>query len=74
VTSHHHALAAAGVLVLAVHLHLVVGLGLGVGAAGVAGHIFVVLADLADDVVEGVVDVDAGLGRGLDELAAELPG
>lgn len=45
-----------------------------VAAAGIAGHVFVVLADLADDVVEGVVDVDARFCGRLNELAAELAG
>ena len=52
--------AAAGVLVVAVHLHLVGGaLGVRVAAAGIAAHVLVVFADLPDDVVEGVVDIDA---------------
>ena len=34
----------------------------------------IVLPDLADDVVEGVVDVDAGFGGGFDEFAAEGAG
>ena len=42
--------------------------------ARVAGHVFVVFPYLAHDVVEGVVDVDAGFGRGFDEFAAELAG
>ena len=42
--------------------------------SGVARHVFVVFPDLAHDVVEGVVDVDAGFGGGLDEFAAELSG
>ena len=44
------------------------------GCACVRRHLLVVSADLPDDVVEGVVNVDARLGRCLDELAAELPG
>lgn len=40
----------------------------------VARHLLVVASDLADDVVEGVVDVDAGLGGCLDEFAAEGTG
>jgi len=46
----------------------------GTGAGGVGRHFLVVAADLADEVVEGVLDVDAGLGGGLNELAAELSG
>ena len=42
--------------------------------SGVPGHVFVVFPDLAHDVVESVVDVDAGFGRGLDEFATELSG
>lgn len=34
----------------------------------------VVTADFANKVVESVIDVDAGFGGGLDELAAELVG
>jgi Na+(H+)/acetate symporter ActP len=44
------------------------------GARGVRGHLLVVAADLANEIVEGVLDVDAGLGRGFNELAAELTG
>jgi len=74
--SHDHASpAAAGVLVPAVHVHLIVRtLRLRAAAAGIAGHVFVVFPDLAHDVEEGVVDVDARLGRRLDELAAEGSG
>lgn len=58
------------------HVHLVVwGAGTeGSGAGGVGGHLLVVAADLADEVVESVFDVHAGLGGGLDELATELSG
>lgn len=42
-----------------------------IAAARVSRHVLVVLPDLAHDVEEGVVDVDAALGRRLDELAAE---
>ena len=34
-------------------------------------HFFVVSSNLADDVVEGVVDIDARLGRRLDKRAVE---
>lgn len=54
-------------------LHAVLILACATGRAAVRGHFLVVSADFADNVVEGVVDVDAGLGRGLDEFAAELP-
>lgn len=58
---HHCAFAAAaGVLVVAVHLHFVGGaFGVRVAAAGVAAHVLVVFADLPDNVVKGVVHVDA---------------
>ena len=58
------------------HVHLVVrGAGTeGSGAGGVGRHFLVVAADLADEVVESVFDVDARLGRCLDELATELSG
>lgn len=58
------------------HVHFVVG-GSGTegsGAGGVGGHLLIVAADLADKVVESVFDVHAGLGGGLDKLAAELTG
>lgn len=35
-------------------------------------HLFIVSSDLADDIVEGVVDIDTGFGRGFDEGTAEL--
>lgn len=35
-------------------------------------HFAVETTDLADDIVEGLVYVDARLGRRLDELAAEV--
>ena len=37
-------------------------------------HFFIVSSDLADDVVEGVVDVYTGFCRGFDEGTAELTG
>jgi hypothetical protein len=68
--------AAAGALTGVAHVHLALWCAgtEGTGARGVGGHFLVVAADLADEVVEGVLDVDAGLGGGLDELAAELSG
>lgn len=74
---HDHTLgAAASALTGLAHVHLVVrGAGAkGSRAGGVGGHFLVVAADLTDEVVEGVFDVHAGLGGGLDELAAELAG
>lgn len=74
--SHDRALtAAAGVFVPSVHLHLVVrSFGLPVAATRVSGHVLVVFSDLADDVEEGVVDIDTGLCRCLNVLAAEGAG
>jgi len=55
-----------------IHLHLVVrAIGFGAAATRVPWHVLVVFADLAHDIVEGIVDVDARLRRGLDEFAAE---
>jgi hypothetical protein len=69
--SHDHALAAAAsVLIVGTHLHLVVWCFARAGS-WIARHVFVVFPDLAHDVVEGVVDVDAGFGGRLDEFAAE---
>ena len=68
--------AAASVLGRIAHVHLALWCAGAerAGAGGVRGHLLVVAADLADEVVEGVLDVDAGLGGGFDELAAELTG
>lgn len=67
---HNCALAAATVLVF-VHLkalHVVVA---GTAAAGVRRHVSVVSPDFANNVEEGVVDVDTGPGGCLDEFAAK---
>lgn len=70
-TLHYCALAAAAVLVF-VHLKLVhVVVVARSAAAGVRRHVSVVLANLAHDVEEGIVDINACPGGGLDELAAE---
>ena len=68
--------AAAGALAGVAHVHLALRCAgtEGSGAGGIRRHLLVVAADLADEIVEGVLDVDAGLGGGLDELAAELSG
>jgi Na+(H+)/acetate symporter ActP len=68
--------AAAGTLARLAHVHLALWCAGAkrAGAGGVRGHLLVVAADLADEVVEGVLDVDAGFGGGFDELAAELAG
>jgi hypothetical protein len=74
---HYDALpAAASVLGRIAHIHLALWCAGAerAGAGGVRGHLFVVATDLADEVVEGVLDVDAGLGGGFDELTAELAG
>jgi hypothetical protein len=42
--------------------------------ARVRGHFLVVSADFTDNVVEGVVDVDARFRRRLDEFAAKVLG
>jgi hypothetical protein len=74
---HENALGAAACLLLArVHLH---GSLVGVVRARVAAlvrvaHLNVVPADLADNVIESLVDVDAGLGRRLEERAVERAG
>jgi hypothetical protein len=74
VYSHKYTLsAAARILLAAIDIHILLGASVGpVAASGcVACHLLVVASDLADDIVESVVDVDARLRRGLDELAAE---
>ena len=68
---HDGALRAAAGILVPVHVHLIAGT-LAAAVAGVARDVLVVLADLAHNVVEGVVDVYAGLGRCLDESASEL--
>lgn len=74
---HHDALSAAARVVAGLaHVHLAL------RRAGpertrsgrVRRHFLVVAADLPDELVEGVFDVDARLGGGFDELAAELAG
>jgi hypothetical protein len=70
---HDHTLAAASrILIVLLHIQLVIGSSWSArGGAGVAGHVLVVLSDLAHDVVEGIVDVYAVLGGCLDEVAAK---
>jgi hypothetical protein len=72
---HEHALGAAASFLLAVvHIH---GLGGSVCARGAAAasrvtlHLAVISSDLSHDIVEGLVDIDSGLGGGFDKLAAE---
>ena len=72
--SHNYALsAAARILLPAFHIQILLGAPVGpVGASCyVARHLLVVAPDLADDIVEGIVDVDTRLGGRLDEFAAE---
>ena len=68
--------AAAGALAGLADVHLALGGARTEGsrAGWVRRHLLVVAADFADEVVEGVLDVDARPGGGLDELAAELAG
>jgi len=60
-TSHHHALAAASILVGILHAHLFRRTAgpVTLCAARAAGDLAIVFADLPNDVVEGVFDVDA---------------
>jgi hypothetical protein len=44
------------------------------GRARVRRHLLVVSADFSDNVIEGVVDVDARFRRRLDEFAAKVLG
>lgn len=68
--------AATGTLARLAHVHLALWCAGAerAGAGRVRGHFLVVATDLADEVIEGVLDVDAGLGGCFDELAAELAG
>ena len=68
--------AATSALARLAHVHLALGCAGAerAGAGGVRGHFLVVATDLADEVVEGVLDVDTGFGGCFDELAAELTG
>lgn len=69
---HHYTLpTASSFLLLILKAHLVLWLVPTASTTGVSRHILVVFSNLANDIVEGVVDVDARLGGGLDELAAE---
>lgn len=75
--SHEDALGTAasiGVVVADLHLaHLVHAVG-GTAACRVALLLPVVSADFSDNIIESLVDIDSGLGRRLDELAAKRPG
>lgn len=46
----------------------------GAASRGVGRHVLVVAADFTNQVIKGVINVDARLGRCLDKLAAELTG
>jgi hypothetical protein len=67
---HYCALAATAVLVF-VHLEVLHVVVAGAVATRVRGHVPVVSPDLADNVEEGVVDINTGPGGCLDELATE---
>ena len=67
---HYRTLAAAAVFVLFAAVVVVRVVVAGSAATRVGRHISVVFPDLTHDVVEGVVDVDAGPSGCLDELAA----
>lgn len=72
---HDHA-PAASLLVVATVFYAHLGYAVLLAARGralVRRHLLVVSADFPDDIVEGVVNVDPGLSRGLDEFATELP-
>ena len=70
--SHDHTLAATpGILIPPIDVHLFSWPVVTRVESRVAGHVLVVLPDLADDVVKGVVDVDAALRGRLDKVAAE---
>lgn len=74
-TSHYTTLRTTpGIPIPSVHLHLVLRMmrRAGGGPWPASGHVAIVPPDLAHDVVEGVVHVDARLSRGLNEFAAEL--
>lgn len=67
--------AAAGVIARLGHVHLASMRSTttkGAASRGVGRHVLVVAANLANQVIKGVINVDARLGRCLDELAAEL--
>jgi len=80
--SHHHlhddALgAAAGLGFAFAHFHFVrgsVSAAVTTAACRVALHLAVKAPNLANDIVESLIDVDAGLGRSLNEFAAEVLG
>ena len=64
--------AAAGIFVSVVHVQLMVWPAWpSIVRTCIAGHVLVVLSDLTYNVVEGVVNVDAVLCGGFDEVAAE---
>jgi len=73
--SHDDTLAtASGFLFAAVHIHLLgraVEAGATTATSRVALHFAVVATNFADNVVEGLVDVDSRLGGSFDELAVE---
>lgn len=71
---HYRALCtAASVLFLVLETHLILWLTAAASTTGVSRHVLVVFPNLAYDVVESVVNVNARFGRRLDEFAAKLP-
>lgn len=62
---------AASLSLLVLETHLVLGLAAVSAAAGVPRHVLVVFPDLAYDVEEGIVNIDARFCRSLDECASE---
>jgi hypothetical protein len=73
---HYDASAAALLLRIVVHAHLLdaVGAVAARGRACVRRHLLVVSADFPDNIVEGVVDVDARFRGRLNEFAAKVIG
>ena len=70
---HQDALAAPPLRIVIPHLHLA-HLAAAVGdpaAGGIALHLAVVLANLADGIVKGLLDVYRRLGRGLEKFATK---
>ena len=74
--SHDHTFAASSVRVGILDTHLLVGTTIGSTilstTCATASDVAVVFANLPDNIVECVLDVDTGLGGGFDEAAAEI--
>jgi len=69
--SHNHTFSATTpcIFILAIHLHLVIWCSS--CSTWTSRHVFVISPDFSHYIVEGIVDVDSGFGRCLDEFAAE---